>query len=149
MSWLLDTSTVSRCLSGRAAPPLVERADRAIREGTARVCTVTVFEVARGLRKLELLGGGQGRRRRLVFDRFMQVVTLLGVDDPELRLWYLAAELHARAAVERPAVVFGDADLLLLATAVVHGMVLLTCDAKLVANAARLGLEASVELVDG
>ena len=147
MTCLLDTSVVSLYTASRPAPSLAARVDEVLGSGDAAICSITVFEVERGLRKLEL-GGQNCRRKRAIFQRFAAAVGLVPVDDPQLSVWLQAADLHARAAVRKPAIVLSDADLLLVTVAMVHGMVFLTADAKLVANCESLGLGAHVELIE-
>lgn len=149
MNWLLDTSVVSRYLSNRAAPDLVARIDSARAANAIAICTITVFEQLRGFRRLELEGRGEGRRKRQVFERLLEFVKIVPVDDARLLTWTVAAEIHALGALRKPALKFGDADLVLLAVARTQSMVLLTCDAGLVDNAAILELAEHVELVGG
>lgn len=58
-----------------------------------------------------------------------------------------AADLHARAATARPAIVIADADLLIVSTALAHHMILVTSDRPLVERCRELDLGSYVEHV--
>jgi len=96
------------------------------------------------LRKLELQNQGSSKRR--YFAMFMSSVTVYGLDTS--RGWEVAADLHARAAVRSPAIVFGEADLLIFATAFAHNMQLLTSDRRLAERLRELELGEHVEYID-
>lgn len=149
VQYLIDTCVVSRYYPAGARqlnPRLVARVDAAIAESGLFISAVTVYEVERGLKLLESRGEGRAKRRAWV--KLLSAVSeLVGMDGATLAIWYQAADLHVQATLA--GLVLGEADLLILATALAHRMVLLTADAKLVANATRLGLGASVELVEG
>jgi hypothetical protein len=55
--------------------------------------------------------------------------------------WGLAAELWARGKLLVPALNVSEGDLLVLATAALHGRTLITCDVGLAAAGNRLGLK--------
>ncbi len=137
---LLDTSTLSHYFGTRArekSPALVNYVEEVIAVDGSRLSTITMYELERGLRKLEL--GGQGRTKRRLLTMFLASTTIYSLDDSHGSGWYLAADLHARAAVRSPAVVFGEADLLILATALFHELALVTSDAGFAEQARALG----------
>jgi predicted nucleic acid-binding protein len=143
---LLDSCIVSQYLAHDAAkksPGLVQRIDEVITADGARISIVTVYEINRGLRKLELRGGGQTKRR--LFAMFMSTTTIYGLDAHAGRAWDIAADLHARAAVRIPTITFEEADLLIFATALANQMRLLTSDQRLVERLTELGLGEHVE----
>jgi len=112
---LLDTSVVSRYIAPDAlqkTPNLVQRVNEVAAIDGARISFVTLYEIDRGLRKLELRNQGSTKRR--YFAMFMSSVTVYGLDTS--RGWEVAADLHARAAVRSPAIVFGEADLLIFSS---------------------------------
>jgi len=146
---LLDTSIVSLYIAPRAAektPKLLDTVDAVIATDGARISIVTYYELDRGLRKLELRN--EGRTKRRYFTMFVSGTTLLGLDASSFRGWDIAAGLHARAATLTPAIVFEDADLLILATALAYDLRLLTADRNLANRAADLGIADGVELVE-
>ncbi len=101
---MLDTSTLSAYIGSRArekTPLLVKRVEEIIATDGARISIVTMYEIDRGLRKLELEGQGRGKRR--LFTMILAGTTVYGLDEPAARGWEVAAELHARAAVRSPA----------------------------------------------
>ena len=91
---------------------------------------MTLYELDRGLMKLELRGGGQKKRR--LFTMFLSTAIVYGMDSQAGRAWEIAAELYARAAVRSPGITLEEADLIIFATAKANGMRLLTSDQRLV-----------------
>lgn len=89
---------------------------------------------------------GAGAKRR-VFTMFLAGTTVYGLDQPAARGWDVAADIHARAAVRSPALTIAEADLLIIATAVAHGLTLVTSDVAMAEHARTLGFGAQVELV--
>jgi predicted nucleic acid-binding protein len=145
---LIDTSTLSRYiapLAGQRSPAVVTRVDDLIRTQGLIISTITVYEIERGLRKMELDGRGAAKRRQWAL--IMTNARLIGLEQPNLRPLLVAAALYARAAAAKPAIVIDDADLLILATAEAHGMRLLTSDKKLHEQCLRMSLDARVEYV--
>jgi predicted nucleic acid-binding protein len=143
---LLDTCTVSHYLASDAAkktPGLLQRVDDVISADGARISIVTFYEIDRGLKKLELRGGGQKKRR--LYTMFFSTTTIYGLDAQSGRAWNIAADLYARAAVRNPTITFEEADLLVFATALTNEMKLLTSDRGLVARLTELGLGEHVE----
>jgi predicted nucleic acid-binding protein len=145
---LLDTCTVSQYLASEAAsktPGLVQRVDAVIDADGARISVVTLYELDRGLMKLELRGGGQQKRR--LFTMFLSTTIVYGMDSQAGRAWQIAADLYARAAVRSPGITLEEADLLIFATAQANGMRLLTSDQRLVERLTELGFGDDVEHV--
>jgi predicted nucleic acid-binding protein len=143
---LLDTCTISQYLSPDAAkrmPGLVQRVDDVIAADGARVSIVTLYEINRGLRKLELRG--EGTRKRRLFTMFFSTTTVYGLDAGAGRAWEIAADLHARAAVRSPTITLEEADLLVFSTALANELCLLTTDQRLAARVTELGLGEHVE----
>ncbi len=137
---LPDTSIVSAFVRGAAekkSPKLSEFvAHHLAAEGLA-VSYVTQFELRRGVE--QLVHRGQGRRKLVAFEKFMERVQVLGLDAASGEGWNLAARLWADGRSQKPALVFTDADLLIAATAAFHGHELATSDAKLVFGAHQNG----------
>lgn len=145
---MLDTSTLSAYIGSRArekTPLLVKRVEEIIATDGARISIVTMYEIDRGLRKLDLQG--QGRVKRRVLTMILAGTTVYGLDEPAARGWDIAADLHARAAVRSPALTISEADLLIIATAVAHGLMIVTSDVAMAEHARTLGLGAQVELI--
>lgn len=145
---MLDTCVLSAYIGSRArekTPRLVNRVDEVMATDGARLSIVTVYEIERGLRRLEL--EGQGSKKRRVFTMLLGGTTVYGLDEPAARGWEIAADLHARAAVRSPALVIAEADLLIIATAVAHGLTLVTSDVAMADHARTLRLGAQVELI--
>lgn len=145
---MLDTCVLSHYISSRArekTPLLVDRVDEIIATDGARISTVTMYELERGLRKLELQG--EGRKKRRVFTMILESTTLYGLDEPAAHGWQVAADLHARAALHSPALVIAEADLLIIATAIAHGLTLVTADVAMAEHARTLRLGSQVDLI--
>jgi predicted nucleic acid-binding protein len=143
---LLDTCTISQYLSPDAAkkmPGLVQRVDEVIAADGARVSIVTLYEINRGLKKLELRG--EGKRKRRLFTMFFSTTTVYGLDAQSGRAWEVASDLYARAAVRSPTITIEDADLLVFSTALANELRLLTSDQRLVVRLTDLGLGDHVE----
>jgi predicted nucleic acid-binding protein len=143
---LLDTCTISQYLSPDAAkrmPRLVQRVDDVIAADGARVSIVTLYEIDRGLKKLELRG--EGKRKRRLFTMFFSTAIVHGMDARSGRAWDIAADLYARAAVRAPTITIEEADLLVFSTALANELRLLTTDQRLVARLTELGLGEHVQ----
>lgn len=87
---LLDTSVVSFYIAPDAlqkTPKLVERVNEAAAIDGARISFVTLYEIDRGLRKLELQNQGSTKRR--YFAMFMSSVTMYGLDTSRDGRWLL------------------------------------------------------------
>lgn len=145
---LLDSCTVSQYLARDAAektPGLLQRVDEVISTDGARVSVVTLYEIDRGLKKLELRG--DGKRKRRLFSMFFSAATVYGLDLQAGRAWNLAADLYARAAVRSPTITLEEADLLIFATALANQLRLLTSDQNLARRLTELGLGEHVEVL--
>ena len=143
---LLDTCTISQYLATGAAkkmPGLVQRVDEVIASDGARISVVTLYEIDRGLKKLELRGQGHAKRR--FFELFFSTATVYGIDAQAGRAWGVAADLYARAAVRAPTISFEEADLFIFATALANQMKLLTTDRNLAERLTELGFGEHVE----
>jgi predicted nucleic acid-binding protein len=120
MRYLLDTNVLSERLRQRPDPAVVGWLDAPERRHCV-VSTVTFGEIQKGVLKLE-----PGRRRSLL-ERWLDEVPLqfgervLPVDTPVARAWGGIAHHSRRTGRE-----IGVADGLLLATAVVHELVVVT-----------------------
>jgi predicted nucleic acid-binding protein len=146
---LLDTCVISRYLAPdakRRSPALVERVDRVLAADGLRLSIVTAYELDRGFRVLAQRAEGAAKQRQ--FSMFMSEATVFSLDESAWAGWQQAAELYAEGAQHRPAVVIAEADRLILATAIAHGMVLLTADAPLVKRCQDLQRSDDVELVE-
>lgn len=142
---LLDTSTLSHYFGSRAratTPELVKYVDDLIASDGARISIVTMYEIERGLRKLEVGGGGRTKRR--LFAMFMSSTTVYGLDAPQGAGWLVAADIYARASTRSPAIVFGEADLLILATAQMNNLTLVTSDSPFAEHVRALGYGAQL-----
>lgn len=118
---VVDTNIVSAFLrpdAEKRTPKLCAFvAAQTVAEGLA-VSYVTQFELRRGME--ELLLRGKGRRKAVVFEKFIDRVLVLGLDAASGEGWNLAAQLWAEGRTRKPARVFTDADLLNAATAAFH-----------------------------
>lgn len=140
---LLDTNIVSKFLAPDAmqrTPKLVELVNAHVATGDLAVAYVTRFELLRGLE--ELLRRGQGRRRLVAFEKFMDGVQVLGLDGDG---WNLAAGLWAEGRAKGR--VFSDADLLIATTAAFHRLDFATNEKGLVEGLRVLTLPIAVHLV--
>lgn len=96
------------------------------------ISAVTAWELRRGMEKWALdpknrrVGAARNLARFRLFHR--EPIGLVGASDPA---WAVAAEIWARAAVRKPAVVVGVEDLLIFATARAAGLTLATFDGRL------------------
>ena len=124
---------------------LVGRIERVLEEDGLRISAMTLYELERGLRKLERRAEGRVKRRK--WNLFLSTATVFGLDEPTFQPWVIAADLHARVATSSPAITISEIDLLILATAMVHGMVLLTSDRRLSDGCSTLSLADHVECV--
>jgi predicted nucleic acid-binding protein len=117
--------------------------DEVIATDGARISVVTIYEIDRGLKKLELRG--EGKKKRRLFTMFFSAAIIYGLDTQSGRAWDIAADLYARAAVRSPTITFEEADLLIFATALANQMRLLTSDQRLVERLTDLGFGEHVE----
>ncbi len=129
---LLDTNIVSAFLrrdAQQTTPRLYDFVTAQLSVEGLAISHVTQFELRRGIE--ELVRRGQGRRKLVDFEKFMEMVQVLGLDAALGEGWNLAARLWAEGRCQKPALVFADADLLLAATAAFHGHELATADVGL------------------
>lgn len=146
---MLDSCVVSQYIAPDAdvrTPGLVRRVDEIVGTNGLVLSVVAVYELDRGIRKLERRSQGQAKRRQLMM--FLSAATILGLDEHGWRGWAVAADLHADASSRAQAIVLSEGDLLIFATALAHDMVLVTTDAKLVGRCRELGRGNDVELLD-
>jgi len=143
---LLDTSIVSAFIrpDGLSRTPKVYAfvAQQLAAEGLA-IAFVTQFELRRGIE--ELARRGEGRRKLVSFEKFMDRVQVLGLDGAAGEGWNLAAQLWAEGRSKGR--VFADADLFIAATAAFHGQELATSDAGLAEGLVQLSFPVPVRLV--
>lgn len=128
---LFDTNILSELLKQDVAknhPIFYETVTAAISEHGVCVSSVSLYELRRWFRKLELQG--EGRRKRAQGQKMLHDATVFWVDAGRGRAWNLAADIWARGQLTKPATVFQDADLLIYATARAYSRTLVTCDAR-------------------
>lgn len=107
------------------------------------VSFVTLFEVRRGLETVIQAGGGS--RKLVAFEKFIDGVRVIGLDDPAGGGWNLAARLWAAGtAIGRK---FTDADLLIAATAAFHAEPFATSDKGLAEGLQQIKLPVPVHLL--
>jgi predicted nucleic acid-binding protein len=120
-------------------PELASRVGSILAAGP-HLSIVSAYELDRWCHLLTLRGGGQQKRR--ILELWMSEAIVYDMTRP---VWGLAAFMHAQAATKN--ITFGESDLLILATAVVHGRRVLTTDTSFSRNAGAVGVAASIELV--
>ena len=129
---LFDTNILSELLKRNVEknhPVFYDWVATAISQHGVCVSSVSLYELRRWFRKLELQG--EGRRKRAWGQKMLHDATVFWVDAGRGRAWNVAADIWARGQLTKPATVFQDADLLIYATALAYGRRLVTCDAKL------------------
>lgn len=119
----------------------MQRVRDVITQDRLRISIVTAYEVNRGL--LRMAFRNEGARLRRTFTMLLGTADILSLESNGG--WPLAARLHAAGATRVPAVNFSEGDLLILATAISHGMTLLTTDQGLATNATAVGVGQHVE----
>lgn len=97
---------------------------------------ITQYEMRRGVEDLLLRERKGGRRSQVVLRRFLDSIPVLGLDALGGEGWNVAARLWAESKAH--GALFGDRDLLIVATASFHGRTLLTADERLAASIDRL-----------
>jgi predicted nucleic acid-binding protein len=143
---LLDTNIVSAFLRGDAAqktPKLFGFVTAQLKAEGLAVAYVTQFELRRGVE--ELVRRGEGRRKLVDFEKFMERVQVLGLDAGMGEGWNLAARLWAEGRSKGS--VFEDADLIIAATAAFHGQEFATGEVGLAKGLAQLTFPVAVRLV--
>jgi predicted nucleic acid-binding protein len=83
----------------------------------------------------------------LCLEKFIERVQVLGLDGGGGEGWNLAAQLWADGRSHKPARVFDDADLLIAATAAVHGLEFATSEVGLAESLRQLAFPVAVYLV--
>ena len=145
---LLDTNLVSAFLHPDAAmrsPEEYAFVSALVAGDGFAISYVTVFELRRGVE--ELRRRGEGRRKIVALEKFLDRVEVLGLDGAAGSGWTLAARLWADGRAKQPAIVFTDADLLIAATAANHGRPFVTSEARLADNLQRIGFPVEVHVV--
>ena len=143
---LLDTNIISAFLRPDArarTPKLFEFVSAQILVEGLTVAFVTQFELRRGIE--ELVRRGEGRRKLVDFEKFIDRVQVLGLDTGMGEGWNLAARLWAEGRSKGR--LFTDADLLIATTAACHGHEFATSEVKLVESLGQLSFPVPVRLV--
>jgi predicted nucleic acid-binding protein len=136
---LLDSNIVSTFLrhdARKRTPKLFEFVTAVLSAEGLAISYVTQFELRRGME--QLVRRGEGRRKLVDFEKFMERVQVLGLDGALGEGWNLAARLWADGRAQKPALVMTDADLLVATRAALHGHELATADAALVESLTRV-----------
>ena len=145
---LLDTNIVSAFLRRDAhknTPKLLGFVTNLLSGQGLAISYVTQFELRRGME--ELVHRGEGRRKLVAFEKFMERVQVLGLDAVSGEGWNLAARLWAEGRSQKPAHVFSDGDLLVAATAAFHGQDFATADARLAEGLNKLAFPVVVQVL--
>jgi predicted nucleic acid-binding protein len=146
---LVDTNLISRYLHRDAETKYRrehEFVDGLIESGNLAISYITQFELRRGVEDLVLKG--QGRRKLVDLEKFLDRVEVLGLDAGNGMGWNLAARFWAKARQHRSAIVLSDADLLVAATAALHGRAFATSEARLVNNLRQIEFPAEMDVVE-
>jgi predicted nucleic acid-binding protein len=147
--WLLDTNVATLLFDAKhskRAPDAVRRATEIVEEhGRSPIAAVSLFELKRGVRRL--LAEGKGARKAAELDRWLLRAEVFGLDQGKFAGWTLAADLWAAGRTHKPARVFSDADLLIVATAFQHDRVLVTGEGRLAILLHELGYGHRVEVL--
>jgi predicted nucleic acid-binding protein len=137
--YLIDTNLVSKYFVERDAevryPKLSARMMAVLALERPHVSIVTIYELMRGARQMELKGQGQRKAQEI-----RQLTTYLRSVDVG---WGFAADLWAQAQVN--GVSLGEADLLIVGSAVATQRVVATADERLVNALVVLHFEQHVE----
>jgi len=144
---LLDTNIVSLFLGSDAqkrTPKLFQFVAAQLSAEGLAISHLTQFELRRGIE--ELVRRGQGRRKLVSFEKFMERVEVLGLMEAAARAG-ISPRLWAGGRSEKPARVFADADLLIAATAAFHGHEFATSDVGLAEGLRQLAFPVAVHLV--
>jgi predicted nucleic acid-binding protein len=145
---LLDTSIVSAFLRPDArtkTPKLVQVVTGWLSTEGLAISFVTQFELRRGIE--QLAQRGEGRRKLVAFEKFIERAHVLGLDAASGEGWNVAAQLWADGNSLKPAQVFSDADILIASTAAFHGHELATADAGLATGLRRITFPVEVRLI--
>jgi len=145
---LIDTNLVSAFLHPDAPTRFPEQhafvSDLIAGDGFA-IAYVTQFELRRGAE--ELLRRGQGRRKLVTLEKFLDRVEVLGLDGTGGSGWNFAARLWADGRAHQPAIVLTDADLLIAATAAFHARPFATSEGRLADNLREIAFPVEVRVV--
>lgn len=120
MSYLLDTNIVTAILKNNQR---IEQKIQELRKQKKRlyISCLTYYEVKRGLLAVN------ATRQISIFDNFCQVVTILLLDD--LEIIERASEIYAD--LKRKGRPIQDADILIAATAIAQGLIMVSDDADM------------------
>lgn len=120
MSYLLDTNIVTAILKNNQR---IEQKIQELRKQKKRlyISCLTYYEVKRGLLAVN------ATREISIFDNFCQVVTILLLDD--LEIIERASEIYAD--LKRKGRPIQDADILIAATAIAQGLIMVSDDADM------------------
>lgn len=143
---LLDTNIVSAFIrpeAQRRTPKVFEFVAKQLATEGLAIAFVTQFELRRGIEVL--VRRGEGRRKLVNFEKFVERVQVLGLDGAMGEGWNFAARLWAEGRSKGR--VFTDADLLIAATAAFHGQEFATSEVGLVESLAQLAFPVFVRLV--
>ncbi|MCB9628404.1 MAG: PIN domain-containing protein [Sandaracinaceae bacterium] len=132
---ILDTNLVSAYLKqGAAEDGRRVFVARCLADGSACISMVTKYELERGFQKVLYGGDDQAKRgamKRLIeLKKFLESLPVFGLDGRMGEGWDIAARLWAAGRACKPSVVFEEADLLIAATAALHGKTLATAETK-------------------
>jgi predicted nucleic acid-binding protein len=147
--FLFDTCVVQQYLDVQAqqrSPDFQSRVDDALAaSGGLYISAVTAFEIRRGLAVLERKG--EGRRKIRMAELFLRNAMILELGDRGGEPWRVGIRLYADGKVRKPAITLSDADLLIAATAIAQGRILVTADRGLYENLETLGYRQSAMLL--
>lgn len=131
---VLDTNLISMYIERRARekyPRIVEFIDESSKTDEIYVSYITVYELRRGLAKLDYHNASDRRReaqkKRVQLDKLFRRAKLLSLDPGG---WDVAASLWAKGQVHGPAINYKETDLLIAATALWHEVPLATAELK-------------------
>jgi tRNA(fMet)-specific endonuclease VapC len=127
---LLDTDTLSEIIKGRNATVVARATQYLIQHGSLTFSLMTRIEILRGLR------AKNATAQLAAFEAQCSISTVLPITDEIIvRAADFYAELKPRGQL------ISDADLIIAATAVVHGLVLITTNTAHYGRIAGLALE--------
>ena len=112
---LLDTDTLSEVIKGRNAAVAARAAHYLVQYGSFTFSLITRFEILRGLK------AKHATAQLASFEARCRVSSVLPITDPII---VRAADYYAD--LKRRGALIGDADLIIAATATIHGLVLVT-----------------------
>ncbi len=145
---VLDSDVLSAYLKADCAtrtPELHRFVTNLVRTEGVAISYVTLYELRRWLAELQLRG--EGRRKRVMFEKLIEDADVIGLDGSTGEGWNIAARIWATGRAHKPAIVITDADLLIAATAEFHGRRFVTCETTLAENLRAAGLKVDVEVL--